>query len=923
LQRLSQKRSLYVILAFIIIVIVTIIMSLNSAYTYKITKEKIINEMEKSSELSILSLEKNIKPLIESYAVNEYMNLISNEMARHSYLSVVIKDRNMGKIIGEDVFVSGSIRNAAGSVVDFNSENNRHVEIINKSYYTNKHEIIAISGRSLGSLEIYISDQSITEELNKIITNTIGNALAISVFLIFSLLVTIRKYILKPVSDITKVISHSDEDGIPLGYFAKAGSLEIESLSNSMNNMIDAIKDSRLRLTEQHAELAISKERLSMLGAAMEAASDGIIITDVNGDIEWVNSAFEKLSGISSGEAIEGGTKILNSGRQDEFFYKELWQTILSGKTWHGELLNKRKDGSVFLEEDSITPVLDESGEIGHFVAIKRDITDQRQKELLLQRSQKMDSLGKLTGGVAHDYNNMLGVILGYSEILKSSVADDPKLAKYIGEIHRAGERGAKLTKKLLSFSRQQATGAESTDINALLTDARDMLEKTLTVGVRLVMELEDCLWPVWVDSSDLEDAILNMSINAKHAMKNTGQLTFTTSNELLNETDAGYMGLEPGEYVLLLLTDTGEGMDEITQKRIFDPFFSTKGDKGTGLGLSQVYGFVNRAKGCIKVYSEPQHGTRLALYFPRYKDPSGSGVANNKPAEVSLSGNETILLVDDEQALVDLSEVILTGKGYRVLTANNGIEALKILESETVDLLLSDIIMPEMDGYQLAGKVQKLYPEIKIQLASGFNDISGEAAAGVEELQKNILQKPFNSQTLLQRVRMLLDVGSKDKKEDKSEEKETATSYAPLEWSDDISMNINELDEDHKKMLSLVNRSQQVMTGRGSDVDLKIILNELLDYSKVHFKHEEDIMKICAYPDIEKHKQAHQFFNQQIAVCIEESEAGRLTAKKLFDFLVVWLTDHIMNMDQKMVPWIKGKEEEIIGAIKNNASID
>jgi len=448
---------------------------------------------------------------------------------------------------------------------------------------------------------------------------------------------------------------------------------------------------------------------------------------------------------------------MLNSGRQNRSFYQKLWQTILSGKTWHGELYNKRKDGSLYLEEESITPVLDESGEIAHFVAIKRDITVHRQQEEQLHRSQKMDALGKLTGGIAHDYNNMLGIVLGYAKLLQDKLSDTPKLAKYASQIQHAGERSAKLTRKLLSFSRQHTSEAEETDINERLRNTQLMLEKTLTVSIKLVMELADDLWSVWIDGSDLEDAVLNMCINSMHAMPSGGQLTLVTFNKQLNSDDAKSLGLETGDYVSLSLTDTGTGMDKETQNQIFDPFFSTKGDQGTGLGLSQVYGFVQRGKGTIKVYSELDHGTRFALYFPRYKDVNRASLTDQQVTRTDWSGHETILVVDDEPGLRHLTQEILVAQGYRVLCAENGEQALTILETEPVDLLLSDVIMPGMDGYQLSAKVRKRYPTVKIQLASGFSDNRHQ---GVEDddLHQQILQKPFTSQELNQRLRVLLD---------------------------------------------------------------------------------------------------------------------------------------------------------------------
>ncbi len=263
--------------------------------------------------------------------------------------------------------------------------------------------------------------------------------------------------------------------------------------------------------------------------------------------------------------------------------------------------------------------VKDEAGKVKGIRSNNMDITERRQAEEGLRRSQKMDALGKLTGGIAHDFNNMLGIILGYADLLQEALSDQPKLKKYAHEIHHASERGAKLTKKLLAFTRQKISEADMLNLNTLLQDEKHLLEKTLTARIKLVLILAENLWPVWLDSNDLEDAILNMSINAMHAIDGNGQITLQTSNEQINVTDAKLLDLEPGDYVLLNITDTGGGMNDATKEIIFDPFYSTKGENGTGLGLSQVYGFMQRSNGEIKVYSELGHGTQFALYFPRY----------------------------------------------------------------------------------------------------------------------------------------------------------------------------------------------------------------------------------------------------------------------------------------------------------------
>ncbi|NOX09138.1 MAG: PAS domain S-box protein [Gammaproteobacteria bacterium] len=385
-----------------------------------------------------------------------------------------------------------------------------------------------------------------------------------------------------------------------------------------------------------------------------------------------------------------------------------------------------------------------------------QDITEQVILEETLQRSQKMDALGKLTGGIAHDYNNMLGVIMGYASILEEQLGAQPKLRKYAQQIHYAGERGAKLTRKLLSFSRHKSSDTEKLNLNVLLKEEQDMLQKTLTARIQLSFELSDNLWSTYLDRGDLEDTIVNLCINAAHAMEDKGLLTILTANIQINELDARLLQIDTGDYVLLSITDTGCGMNSIEKEKIFEPFYSTKGDKGTGLGLSQVYGFVTRSHGAIKVYSELDQGTQFKLYFPRCERNNQYNTSQKENNPASIQGNETILIVDDEPALLALSSEILSQQGYQILCANNGQQAIDILENESIDLLLSDVIMPEMDGYELAAIVEEKYPEIKILLASGFNDERHRNMVN-ENLSNNLLHKPYNSQTLLKKIRNLL----------------------------------------------------------------------------------------------------------------------------------------------------------------------
>lgn len=559
------------------------------------------------------------------------------------------------------------------------------------------------------------------------------------------------------------------------------------------------------------------------------------------------------------------------------------------------------------------TPLVAYDGNVIGVTSLVDDVTERRKNEEALRQSQKMNALGKLTGGIAHDFNNMLGVILGYSELLQVQLSNNPKLGKYVSEIYRAGERARKLTSKLLAFSRNEKISVELSDINTVIQSERHLLEKTLTARIKVIFNLAESLWPVCMDKASLEDAILNMSINAHHAMPDGGTFTLGTRNTHLEIAEAKVMGIEPGDYVLLSLTDTGIGMSEATQQQIFDPFFSTKGDMGTGLGMSQVYGFVKQSQGAIHLYSESGQGTQITIYFPRCHEPEiVDSVQQAESATDHPAGNETILVVDDEVALRKLTEEILTIHGFRVLCADGGEQAMHILETETVDLLLTDVIMPVMDGYQLATQVKKYYPQIIIQVMSGFTEDYRVDLAN-EELHQQRMQKPVIADELLQRVRDLLDEKAQQAEVKASTEFESLSS---IEWSDQYSTGIHEIDTDHKELVTLANRCIDASNSGEQRKEIRLILDELLNYTKFHFQREECVMKACGYPDLTKHQQLHQKLTNEVQEKVMKFGLRKLTAKSLLEFFVNWLTVHIKGEDKLIATYRKGKDDLIKQAL-------
>jgi len=483
------------------------------------------------------------------------------------------------------------------------------------------------------------------------------------------------------------------------------------------------------------------------------------------GSVDWnqilyISPAYEKNWGQSSDALYADARSWINAVLPED--REQVIADIPQGETEIDDYFEFREyriqkpDGEIRWIKARAYPIRDKTGKITRIAGIAEDITEYKHQEELLRRSKKMDALGKLTGGIAHDYNNMLGVILGYAELLNDKLSDQPKLAKYVKEIQNAGERNKTLTKRLLSFSKHKIIDAKSININTILQSQHQMLEKTLTARIKLTYDLEDNLSDVYLDSGDLEDALVNMSINAMHAIDGNGKISIETNNIQIDSTDARLLQLEPGEYVSLSITDNGLGMGKEMKEKIFDPFFTTKGEMGTGLGLSQVYGFVERSHGSIKVYSEPGYGTQFILYFPKYKIPkTNTEKYETKDLTNKLQGKEKILIVDDEKSLRVLASEILGQKGYTVICAESGEQALEILENETFDLMISDVVMPEMDGHRLAAIVREKYPSIKIQLASGFSD-ERENDQINQSLRKNMLHKPYKSTALLENIRNL-----------------------------------------------------------------------------------------------------------------------------------------------------------------------
>jgi two-component system, cell cycle sensor histidine kinase and response regulator CckA len=474
-----------------------------------------------------------------------------------------------------------------------------------------------------------------------------------------------------------------------------------------------------------------------------------------------VNPAFTAVTGFSR-EEVQGTTpRILKSGVHDDAFYRELWATISAGGIWEGRFVNRKKDGSQYTEEATISPVRDTTGTIASYVAVKRDITHSLELEAQLLQSQKLESIGRLAGGVAHDFNNLLSVIMGYTEFAMRRVAAGDPVWQDLEEVRRAGARAAALTRQLLVFSRQQELRLVPLSLNQVVSGVEKMLRRIVGEDIHFVQVLASDLGVARAAPGQIELVLMNLVVNARDAMPAGGELHIETANAVI---DAGSplvgQGIAPGDYVKLFVADTGIGMDAQTRGRIFEPFFTTKGiGKGTGLGLLMAHGIIKQSGGGITVESEPGRGTLFELYLPRDADARVTPSPQTLPFPRETRGNETILVVEDDEALRSAAKRSLAEEGYTVLEAEDGQDALAVAKRHqgAIHLLLADLIMPRMGGRALAVELLRARSQLKVLYVSGYCD-EVDLSPDLPAQGAHLLAKPFAGSELTRKVREVLD---------------------------------------------------------------------------------------------------------------------------------------------------------------------
>ncbi len=525
----------------------------------------------------------------------------------------------------------------------------------------------------------------------------------------------------------------------------------------------------RMALIRDVTEARLAEAERSLLRAAIGHINDLLVITraqpedDGQHQIVFVNEAFERHTGWHRDEIIGKPASILEGPGTDAAVSARITEHLQRGEDVRAELVHYTKDGREYWVELVIVPVINDLGEHTHWVSVHRNVSERKVLEEQLFQAQKMEAVGRLAGGVAHDFNNVLTAISGFSELLLEELPPDGEPYEEVLQIRAAAARATALTRQLLAFSRKQIMRPRPVNVGTLVRNMERLIARVTTEEVTIRLTIDDTVPPVVADPVQLEQVLLNLAVNGSEAMPDGGVLSLEVSDVALGESYAArHHGAQPGHYVCLVVTDTGVGMDKATRERIFEPFFTTKSG-GTGLGLSTVYGIVRQSGGHIWVYSELGVGSTFKIYLPVATS------ADTPPEAVAalpsvLGGSETVLVVEDEALVRDVTRAMLERRGYRVLLANDGEHAIRVAESYfgTIDLLLTDVVMPRANGRRVAERLRMLRPNIRVLYMSGYTE-DAIVHHGVLDAGITLLEKPFTELDLARTVRELLDVPAPD----------------------------------------------------------------------------------------------------------------------------------------------------------------
>ena len=503
-------------------------------------------------------------------------------------------------------------------------------------------------------------------------------------------------------------------------------------------------------------KLKRAEEDSLLLANAIEHAAESVIISNKSGTIQYVNPAFESLSGFSREEIVGQNFRIFKSDKHDKAFYKEMWKVISRGNIWSGYITNRMKDLTLREFETKISPVQNQSGDIVSFVSVNRDVTQEKVLEAQLQHAHRMQSIGTLAGGIAHDFNNILSAIIGYTELTLDYLKKDSLPYNNLQEVLEAGERAKDLINQILTFSRQSEQDFKPLQLKPIVNDALKLIRATLPSSIEIHTDLKSDA-AILGDQIKIHQILMNLCTNANHAMQEKGGLLSVSLSEVdLDSTfNLKHFDIKPGCYLKLSVSDTGIGMTVSMMERIFDPFFTTKG-KGTGMGLSVVHGIVKSHNGTIRAYSEPGKGSTFNVYLPKIEKLLEQQIKTEKPIP---TGTENILFVDDEESLIDMGKQMLESLGYNVTTRINSLEAFELFKTrpDTFDLVITDLTMPYMTGDELAEKIMAFRSDTPVILCTGFSTrITKEKAKRMGI--KAFIMKPLIRRDIAETIRLVLD---------------------------------------------------------------------------------------------------------------------------------------------------------------------
>ncbi len=547
--------------------------------------------------------------------------------------------------------------------------------------------------------------------------------------------------------------------------------LHIKELTNRLKEAKESLEK---RVEERTAELAcaicdlqaeirereLAEAERGRLATAIEQAAEAIFITDDKWIIDYVNPAFERLSNYDRDEIIGQHTRVLKNDNLDPSIYKQIITALTHGDVWSGRLTIKKKDGSHYNAEVTASPIRDKDGNIINYVSIHRDITHEMKLERELRQAQKMEAIGTLAGGIAHDFNNILMALMGFAEMAMQKTPDESPISRDLERVIESGMRATELVQQILTFSRQNELERKPVHLAPIVKEVLRLFRSSFpaTIELRQVIDITHQNDVVLADSTQLHQVLMNLGINAAHAMRlNGGILNISLSDIQMDEAFASrYHGLNPGKFVKLTVSDTGQGIDSAIIERIFDPYFTTKGiGEGTGMGLAVVQGIVTNLGGAITVNSEPGQGTTFDVYIPRTEEEValGSGLIGQP-----ITGNERVLFVDDENAITDLGGKMLRSLGYDVTLKTSSIEALETFRARpyAFDLVITDMTMPGLTGKELARNLLEIRPDIPIVICTGFSEqIDGKEAREIGI--RDFLMKPYVISKLGKSIRKVL----------------------------------------------------------------------------------------------------------------------------------------------------------------------